>query len=99
MSIYTDAIRIIEKNGWRQGFGNLENFKDEPVCLMDSLWVADEKFMKTSGLHDTINSYLSTHYGMLGVEWNDVPDRTKEEVIALLKELEHELEGNSNSLD
>lgn len=92
VQILEDAATIIERNGWHQGdlaaWGGdwFEQIKaGSPCCIVGAVHVAgDSEYdrymweLATSAI--TEKGFYSTAPG-----WNDAPERTKEEVIAALR--------------
>ncbi|SRR5260221_8812689 len=78
---YLKAIKVLERKGWCQGI--LINPQGE-VCMAGAIQVATHQSLELQGhalnlLHENLGSMIS--------KWNDAPERTKDEVIAKLKEI------------
>jgi hypothetical protein len=83
------AWQLLEEKDWCQGdyarnaSGHGVAFNDPQACsfcVVGLLLVIDISNLNYLKLKD--------HLGMNVVEWNDNPERTKEEVLAVLKELD-----------
>ena len=81
---------VLEQDGWCQGQGSDDS---KHRCLIHSVGYA-------LPFYPEIEDFLTRAARVLGLEgwhgltqWNDAPERTKEEVIALLKEVEAEVYG------
>lgn len=96
MSVWSDAIKVIEERGWTQGdygyYGPLVVDAGAPVCLVGAIAAATGEYVGDveQGICKTIPSaYLAlphTSNTSLTI-WNDHPSITKEDVIALLRKL------------
>src|SRR5882672_7894855 len=78
---YLKAIEIIEQRGWCRG--KLVNGRGE-VCMAGAIQVATTESYKLQQralnlMHSTLGTFIS--------KWNDAPERTKNEVIAKLREI------------
>jgi len=78
---YLKAIEIIEQKGWCQG--KLMNNQGE-VCMAGAIQMATYQSVALQGkalklMHKTLGTLIS--------RWNDAPERTKDEVIAKLREI------------
>lgn len=83
--ICDEAAAILEKSGWCQE----DYFRGERVCLIGALMraaLAAGVTCKDEGWNEILRS-VSRRAGTVQLyRWNDHPDRTKEEVIALLRD-------------
>jgi hypothetical protein len=75
--VLLDAASILEERGWIQGAGHSSNGH----CAMNAI-------DSTGAEHRAVLIALITLTEKLGpiAQWNDTPGRTKEEVIAMLRE-------------
>jgi hypothetical protein len=77
--VLLDAANILEERGWIQGgFGNASR----GYCMMGAIGEtrADENWQLMAMIA------LNQKFGQPMEQWNDTPGRTKEEVIAMLRE-------------
>jgi hypothetical protein len=80
-----DAIDLIEQRGWCQGTAEEPGTPDKPgpVCVSRALFLAcPHSYVLRSALCNKLSGLVSTRYVHL---WNDVPGRTKAEVVAMLR--------------
>lgn len=74
------AIMLIEQHGWFQG---AHKGPDGSLCMGQAVVTATDE-MKIVGLFDHVIIKLHKQIGPVAL-WNDVPGRTKEEVINMLR--------------
>lgn len=89
MNIYETAIDILNERGWTQGV--VRNAKGE-VCLIGALGIATGRIATNNGYCsalETCGRKLGIPVGSV-ITWNDAPERSKEDVILILKELASE---------
>ena len=73
-----DAASLIEQRGWCQGTGEREG----ALCMLRAIGVAAPSDDILVAACETLGKLLNTRFGQV---WNDVPGRTKEEVVAMLR--------------
>ncbi len=79
--ILRSAADYIEKHGWWQGCrGSHPHGK---TCLMMSIWAIDSYAIEAA---DRVTHYLGFENRAEAVQWNDAPERTKEQVVEALRE-------------
>jgi len=90
--IVMKSIQTLQERGWCQG--GLDNDRGQ-VCLMGAVV---KTVQNTKAYHDIwddfwmdFNNWVIAKCGVNPVFWNDKPGRTKEEVIALLREYAAEI--------
>ncbi len=76
---YLKAIEVIEQKGWCKG--HLLNAQGE-VCMVGAIQMTNVPY----NAKDDALRLLHRTLGLAG-HWNDAPERTKDEVIAKLKEV------------
>lgn len=88
------AADIIEERGWTQGIAALGS---GPTCAgiaLDQAWSTltgeEEWWGRNQTLHRAVCARIGTDSMIV---WNDVPGRTVEEVLAMLRSVADELEG------
>jgi hypothetical protein len=83
------AWELLEEKDWCQGdyarnaFGHGVEVNDPRACSFCAVGL-----LVATGTCDLNYPKLKEHLGMRVVDWNDDPERTKEEVLAVLKELD-----------
>ena len=88
---------IIQERGWIQG--NLQD--SNGVCLLGAMDIACHGNVWTCSAFNceskgsSLNGTLSTVLGERAYMWNNAPERTAEQVIALLQEYEVEFESEA----
>lgn len=82
-----DTATLLEEKGWIQG-----NFRsDEGYCLMGGLSEIYYQNKFNGLVYDGAYDVLRTKTDMRPTGWNDVPNRTKGEVLTLLRDAANSL--------
>ncbi len=86
------AADLLERDGWCQGL-----FRDGTRrCLSAAITaaVADVSAPRRDIADEVVRDALRRHTGMTSTRWNDAPERTGDDVIALLRQVANELEAS-----
>ncbi len=73
-----DAASLIEQRGWCQGTAE----RDGALCMLRAIGIAAPSVDILVAADKALVKLLNTRFGQV---WNDVPGRTKEEVVAMLR--------------
>lgn len=73
------TIRLLRNRGWRQGGYGMPH---GPYCLQGAIIQANCEICDTHSIQHQLSARLGTKIS----QWNDAPERTLDDVIALLSE-------------
>lgn len=92
------AYEVLEQHDWTQGWF-ARNIRERPVsvndeaacsfCTVGAIDKAYEDYNTNHEMRFKLEEYLYAKTGSFSISnWNDHPDRTKEDIIKVLKELD-----------